>query len=333
MKTMEVVLARPIVDVPVTSDFQVRERDVPDRLDDGQLLVRVLYLSLDPYIGSVLRGRHMGARAPAPGEPLPGECVAEVLRSSAPDFRPGDLVTGEVGWVEIGVLDAGKARLVDRAAGVAAHLGVLGMPGLTAWAGVTQLARVGAGDVFAVDAAAGAVGGTAGQIARLLGARVIGIAGGPAKCALVRDVYGFDDCVDYRAPDWADRFAQATGDGPTAYLENVGTAVLDQVLARVRVGARIVLCGMVDHYHGGPPAVLPVVPLITRRLHVHGLVVYDFLARRQEWLDIAIPWMREGRLRPVEDVADGLANAPAHFERLMRGHNQGKALVRVDAGA
>lgn len=330
MKSLEVVLARSIEQMPVAEDFKLVEREVAAP-QPGQMRVRVLDLSLDPYIGSRLRGRHMGGARPGEGDRLPGECVAQVLESAAEGFAPGDLVAGEVGWADFGLLSDDKARKLDPRPAPSAHLGVLGMPGLTAWAGVTQLAKVGPGDVFTVDAAAGAVGGVSGQLARLLGAKAYGVAGGPEKCALVRDVYGFDDCFDYRVEGWAERVAEALPDGQTVHFENVGMSVLTPMLHNLRIGGRIVLCGLAEHYQSLTPATLPVGTLVGKRAHVHGLVVYDFYPRWDEWVELAMPWVLDGRLKVVEDAAEGLAAAPAHFERLMRGQNQGKALVRVAA--
>ena len=206
----EVVLKRPVIALPEAADFEIVERAEPSARA-GMLAVRALFQSLDPYIGSRLRGRHMGEPAPAPGESLPGFAVGEVIGSADAGFAVGDLVVGEMGWAERGLMPVAEARKVSREVAASAHLGVLGMPGLTAWAGVTQLAKVKAGDIFSVDAAAGPVGGTAGQIAKLLGARVVGIAGGGDKCALVRDTYGFDIAIDYRQPDWQDAFAREIG--------------------------------------------------------------------------------------------------------------------------
>lgn len=325
----EVVLARPVDGRPVAADFEVVDRAVPDP-SDGQLLVRVLYQSLDPYIGSRLRGRHMGEPAPAPGEALPGFCVGEVLASRHAGFAAGDRVVGECGWTRFGLMDAASARKIDAADAPSAHLGLLGMPGLTAWAGVTQLAKVGAGDVFLVDAAAGPVGGTGGQIARNLGARAVGIAGGGEKCALAREVYGFDACVDYRAPDWTAALREACGDGPSVHFENVGLSTLIPAMSLLKPYGRVVLCGLAEHYQAdGPPAALPLGLVIGKRARMLGLVVYDFYPRWAEWIALARAWIDEGRLTLIEDVSPGLESAPAQFERLMRGDNRGKTLVQV----
>lgn len=327
---IEVVLRRPPAGLPEAADFEVVDRPMP-AVKDGLLVVEQHYQSLDPYIGSRIRGRHMGEPAPAPGTSLPGFSVGQVVASGHPDFTVGDYVVGEMGWARFGLMEARSTRKVDAALGVSAHLGLLGMPGLTAWAGVTQLARVGQGDVFTVDAAAGPVGGTAGQIARQLGARVIGIAGGPEKCALVTDEYRFDACVDYRAPGWIERFEAAVGaEGPSVHFENVGLSVLAPVMQRLKLYGRVVLCGMAEHYHAdAPPAQIAIGSIIARRAALMGLVVYDFYPRFDEWVAIAGPWLTEGRIRFSEDVSEGLESAPRQFEQLMYGRNLGKALVRT----
>ena len=328
-RVREVVLKRVPTTTPVATDFEVVERAAPTA-GSGQLLVRSLYQSLDPYIGSRLRGRHMGEPAPAPGESLPGFSVGEVLASGDPAFEVGDRVVGEMGWIEVGVMAAAETRRVSSDLPAAAHLGVLGMPGLTAWAGVTQLARVRAGDIFSVDAAAGPVGGTAGQIARILGARTVGLAGGPEKCAVLTDIYGFDAAVDYKQADWTEAFARETAPGPTVHFENVGLSILMPALQRLQTYGRVVLCGMAEHYHAdAPPAQMPVGIIIGKRAAMLGLVVYDFYPRWDEWVAMARPWIAEGKLVSVDDVSEGVMSAPEQFARLMRGENRGKALVRM----
>jgi NADPH-dependent curcumin reductase CurA len=325
----EVVLSRPIRAQPVAADFTVVERPIPSP-SAGQLLVRVVYQSLDPYIGSRLRNKHMGEAAPDLGEPLPGFSVGEVVQSSHDDVPVGTYVVGECGWTNFGLMKGDAVRKVDPGLPLAAHLGVLGMPGLTAWAGVTQLAQVGAGDIFTVDAAAGCVGGTAGQIARNLGARAVGIAGGPEKCALVSGTYGFDAAVDYHQTGWVEALAAATTPGPTAHFENVGLSVLLPVLRSLQLYGRIVLCGLAQHYQSdAPPPEMPVGTIVGKRAKILGLVVYDYYARWSEWVDLARPWLLEGKLVAGEDIADGIEAAPAQFERLMQGLNIGKSLVRL----
>jgi NADPH-dependent curcumin reductase CurA len=328
-----VVLKRAPAAMPKAADFEVVACPMPAGPPADGLLLRVIAISMDPYLGGRLRGRHMGEPAPAPGAALPGFAVAEVLDSSSAGFKPGDYVVAETGWARYAAVPAAGARKV--AAGIApisAHLGVLGMPGLTAWAGVTQLAKVKEGDVFVVDAAAGAVGGTAGQIARNLGARTVGIAGGAAKNLLVTETYGFDACVDYRAEGWQARLKAACGAGPSVHFENVGDTVLQAVFPMLQTYGRVVLCGLAEHYHNdGPPPVLPVGPIVGKRAAIYGLVVYDFYSRLNEWVALAMPWIESGRLVVHEDAAEGIDNAPAQFERMLKGQHLGKAIVRVGA--
>ncbi|MBY0423902.1 MAG: hypothetical protein K2Q06_16475, partial [Parvularculaceae bacterium] len=205
-----VVLARPINAAPVAADFRIVAAPTPEPRAD-EILVRALYLSLDPYVGSVLRGRHMGERPPAVGETIPGRGVGEVVAARAAGFAEGDLVRADLGWRTHAAVAAAAAEKIDAdAAPLSAQLGVAGMPGLTAWAGMKHLAEATTGDAVLVSSAAGAVGGAAGQIARLLGAStVVGLAGGPEKCRSVTSVYGFDDAIDYRSPDWKDRLNAA----------------------------------------------------------------------------------------------------------------------------
>jgi len=326
-----VVLKRAPAAMPKAADFEVVSCPMPSGPPPEGLLLRVVALSMDPYLGGRLRGRHMGEPAPAPGGTLPGFAVAEVMESAHPGFKPGEYVVTEAGWTRFAAVPAAGARKVAAgAAPISAHLGVLGMPGLTAWAGVTQLAKVGPGDVFTVDAAAGAVGGTAGQIARNLGARAVGIAGGAAKMELVTGSYGFDACVDYRAEGWQAKLKAACGAGPTVHFENVGQSVLQTVFPMLQNYARIVLCGLAEHYHAdGQPPTLPIGPIVGKRAALLGLVVYDFYARLDEWVALALPWIAAGKLMIHEDASEGLESAPAQFERMLKGQHLGKAIVRV----
>jgi NADPH-dependent curcumin reductase CurA len=328
-QNLAVVLRRTVQAQPVADDFEVVSQTLPTPAA-GELLVRSVYLSLDPYIGSRLRNKHMGEAAPGAGEALPGFSVAEVLESRHDGVAKGDYVVGECGWAQFGIMAGASVRKVDSSLPLSAHLGVLGMPGLTAWAGVTQLAKVKEGDVFVVDAAAGAVGGTAGQIARNLGARTIGIAGGAEKGALVTGTYGFDASVDYKQEGWQAQLKSLTAPGPTVHFENVGDSVLQAVFPMLQTYGRVVLCGLAEHYHteGKPPALL-VGPIVGKRAAIYGLVVYDFYERLHEWVTLATPWIAEKKLVVHEDVAEGLDNAPAHFERMLKGQHLGKAIVRV----
>ena len=321
---------------PVADDFAIIDAAMPACPDEG-VLVRVVHLSLDPYVGSRLRGRHMGEAPPEPMQgAIPGAIVGQVVESRAASLAEGDWVHAmEGGWQEFVALSANDVRKVDpNIAPLAAHAGVLGMPGLTAWSGITQLAKVGPGDTVLVDAAAGPVGGTVGQIARIKGAeRVVGIAGGPEKCALVKDTYGFDACVDYKSEGWHDRLAEALPDGLSVFFENVSADMAMLALTHARLYARGVLCGLVDAYHTEAQSQHPLNAglIIGKRAQLSGLVVYDFYPRWNEYIAEAAPWLTSGQLKFAEDRAEGLENAPALFERLMNGKNKGKAVVTVCA--
>lgn len=319
------VLAHPVSDMPRAGDFRIIERSLPSSLPASALHVRPLWLGLDPYIGQRLRGRHLGEPAPAPGEPLPGESVAIVLASTASDYAAGDHVAGHAGWAEEAVVSAASVRRVDPDQGIVEHLGILGMPGLTAWAGMTQLATVEGADIVCVDAAAGVVGGTAGQLAKLAGARVIGIAGGVAKTRIVTERYGFDAAIDYHQPDWQASLPRDIA----VHFENVGQRVLDAVLPRLRQYGQIVLCGLAQHYADGSSAQLPVGMLMAKRATVRGLIVYDFYSRQSEWTALAAPLLREGRLVEVRDVMSGLESAPVQLERVAHGRAVGRAVVEL----
>lgn len=331
---MKLVTPRGAIDhKPRADDFDVIEADPPPCPEDG-VLARVIYASLDPYIGSALRGRHMGHAPASRGDPVGCAVVAEVVESRTGKAGTGDHVYSMEGaWSEYVALAADDISVVDKNnAPLSAYLGVLGMPGLTAWAGTTELAEVGDGDVFLVDAAAGPVGGTAGQIARIKGAsKVVGIAGGPAKGRIVTDRYGFDTCIDYKSEGWEQALADALPDGLSVFFENVSAAMAMTALQHARPYARGVLCGLVGDYHTAERAdhAIHAGLVIGKRACLMGLVVYDFYQHWDRFRDEASGWLREGKLALHEDRAEGIDALPAHFERLMDGKNEGKALVQL----
>ena len=330
----QVVLKHVLTAQPIAADFEIVDAPEP-RAPKGGVLARVIDLSLDPYVGSRIRGRHMGEPAPRPGlDPIPGAAIVQILESQAAEFKPGDVAhTMEAGWAERVALDAKRIRKIDPAQSpLPAFLSVLGMPGLTAWAGIRKLARVEADDVVLIDAAAGPVGGTAGQLAKACGARVVGIAGGADKCRLVKDVYGFDACIDYKADRWIDALNRTLDRPPTVHFENVSTEMLEIALGRLALYGRVVLCGLAGQYHaGGGPASVPVGMIIGKRAQMMGLVVYDFYDRWDAFIAETAPMVRSGQIKFAEDRVTGLDNAPALFERLMKGMNVGKCVVGVSA--
>jgi NADPH-dependent curcumin reductase CurA len=327
-----IVLARPLAAAPVAADFRLEETALREPAE-GELLARTLYLSLDPYIGSVLRGRHLGERQPQPGDLIPGRGIGIVIASRAVGFAPGDIVRGEFGWRDHAVLPASAAqKIVPEDAPLSAQLGVAGMPGLAAYAGLKHLAKVGGGEHVLISSAAGAVGGAAGQIARILGAsHVVGIAGSPSKCAVVTRDYGFAACINYRDAGWKDALKDALPRGADVYFDNVGGELLMAALLHLANYGRVVLCGLASQYHADERPAGPNPGLyIAKRAQLFGLVVYDFEHEQAAYTRLAGGWIREGKLVVIEDRAEGIENAPALFERLMRGENVGKAIVRVD---
>lgn len=331
-RNRQVVLRRRPVGEPRPSDFEVIEGPVP-RPRDGELLCRTLYLSLDPYMrGRMLEGTsYTGTTNPGLGEVMIGGTVSEVVESRVPDFTPGDIVLGFNGWQAYAACKPAGLRKLDPAqAPVTTALGVLGMPGMTAYVGLLDIGRPRPGETVVVSAAAGAVGSVVGQIARIKGCRAVGVAGSPDKCAhVVRDL-GFDACVSYREADFAAALRTACPDGIDVYFENVGGQVLAAVLTMINMNARIPLCGLISQYNAtGPVAGPDLRPVLTSRALIQGFIVSDHMARVGAFLADASGWLREGRLRYREDIVDGLDRAPEAFLRLFRGDHVGKLLVRV----
>jgi NADPH-dependent curcumin reductase len=326
----QVRLARRPQGVPTEADFALAEVELP-LPGDGEVLVRPTHLSLDPYLRLQMANRHLSGDL-RPGDVVVSEAVGVVETSRSPDFAAGDTVAGFLGWQERAVAQASALRRVDFG-GLPASLalGVLGMPGLTAYAGVTELLKPGPGDTLVVSAAAGPVGATVGQLAKARAARVIGIAGGVDKCRWVTEVAGFDAAIDYKAEDVATALRGIEPDGVSCYFDNVGGELLRTVLGCLRHYGRVALCGIIADYNSDEraPGPLPL-EIIGARATVMGLVVYDFEHLRETMLGEHRAMIEAGTLAWREDVTDGLENAPAAFARLMRGENQGKAIVRLD---
>ncbi len=309
------------------------------------MLVRHAFLSLDPYMASAIKGRHMSG-AVAPGDVMPGETLGRVAASRHPDFAEGDVVISRGGWQLWSVAEPADPALRGMAAALSPgatklsvpdgvspslFLGVLGMPGLTAFAGVRDVLAPKPGETFVVSAAAGAVGGTAGQVARAMGARSIGIAGSPEKCRLVIETFGFDGCVNYRDPDWKQTLAALCPDGVDAYFDTVGGEMLKGVMPRLAMGGRVMLCGMMEQYNSAE--ILPgpsLAPILQRRATVTGFVVYDHWETMPLWRRLGTTWIAQGRLRFTESVTAGLDGAPQAFADLMAGRNVGKCIVAFD---
>jgi hypothetical protein len=333
--TQRILLVRRPKGAPVPEDFRLDEAPLAE-LRPGEALVRTIWLSLDPY----MRGRmNEGPSYATPvqlGEPMQGECVGQVEASRADGLSPGDFVRGHGGWQSRFVLPGEKLTRLDPAeAPLSSALGVLGMPGLTAYAGIHAVTGVKAGETVVIGAASGAVGAVAGQLAGIAGAKVVGVAGGADKCRYVEDELQFAACLDRREPDLAGRLAAACPDGVDVYIELVGGELLWALLPLFNLHARISLIGAIAWYNlpGTPdgPDRSPLLwrTILTRRLRVEGTLVYDFAHLEPEFRRTCAPLVRAGRLRFKEDVVAGLENAPAAFIGMLDGRNFGKLLVQV----
>ncbi len=327
-----VVLKRRPTAEPSSRDFEVHQDAVPTPAA-GQVVTRTIWLSIDPYMRGRLREQQLYAAGIAPGEVMTGETVGEVIASAHPDFKAGDVVVGPRGWQSHCLADGDTVVKIDRAAGapISAYLGVLGMPGATAYAGVTEIIKPKAGETIVVSAASGAVGSVAGQLARRAGARVVGVAGGPDKCLWVQDSLGFDDCVDHRSMNLVGELQAACPNGIDGYFENVGGAVQAAVFELLNRHARVAMCGMVSQYN---EAEFPPGPnlgfVVGKAVLIQGFIVSDNPQRLIDWRRIAAPWVADGSLVYREDVVDGLENAPDALGGILEGRNFGKLLVRVD---
>ena len=325
-----VVLRHRPSGAPRPQDFDIAEDDVPDP-GAGEVVTRTIWLSIDPYMRGRLSDRPSYAPPVQIGEVMTGETIGEVIASSDPRFAVGDVVRGSRGWQSHSVSKADALTKLDRKGPpLSTHLGVLGMPGTTAYSGMKDIGQPKAGETVVVSAAAGAVGSVAGQIAKRAGARVIGIAGGPDKCLWVQETLRFDDCVDHRLPNLAEALADACPKGIDVYFENVGGAVQAAVFPLLNFFARVVMCGMVAQYNEREMPPGPNLGFVVgKRVRIEGMIVSDKPERFAEWRELASPWVKEGTLHYRETVIDGLESAPEALALLLRGSNFGKMLVRV----
>ena len=311
-------------------DFGSDETAIPTP-GPGQFLSRTLFLSLDPYYRNVMKNSQIYTDRLSPGDVMVGETVAQVMESRNPEYRSGDYVAVRNGWQQYALSSGQGVRKLDAAvAPVSTGLGVLGMPGLTGYAGTVYLGEPRPGQTFVVSACTGPVGSTAGQVARHMGARVVGIAGSAAKCEFAVKELGFAACVNYKTGDLAAELKKACPDGIDVYFDNVGGDTLVAVIRNLAQGARIVLCGMIEAYSMDKPPPGPWLgPVVGARAIMKGLVVYDHVNRMPEMTKVIGGWIRDGSFRYREDITEGLAGAPEAFCRLMRGENFGKSLVRI----
>ena len=329
-----IVLASRPKGEPAASNFRLEDYTLPAP-GDGQVALRTIWLSLDPYMrGRMSDGPSYAAPVPIGGV-MEGGTVAEVIESNSSAFAVGDIVLAHSGWQTHGIADAKGLRKIDPSLGpVSTAVGVLGMPGMTAYTGLLDIGKPQPGETVVVAAASGAVGSAVGQIAMVKGARAVGIAGGADKCAYVKDVLGFADCIDHRDPDFPAKLKAACPKGIDVYFENVGGAVFEAVFPLLNAFARVPICGLISQYNDTADSApkwagAMLRNILTKRLTIRGFIVSDFAGRRQEFLQDMSQWVRDGKVKHKEFVTEGLENAPQAFMGLLRGANFGKQLVRV----
>jgi hypothetical protein len=321
---------------PKPTDFEIADAPVPAP-GDGEVLCRTIYLSLDPYMRGRMNDVKSYAASVELGQPMVGGTVSEVMDSRHPGFQAGDFVLGYGGWQAYHVARAaatpgpfGPLKLDPGAAPISTALGVLGMPGMTAYVGLLDLGQPRAGETVVVSAAAGAVGSAVGQLAKIKGCRAVGVAGSPVKCEYVVKELGFDACVSHRADDLFAALKEACPQGIDVYFDNVGGDVLRTVLRLVNPFARIPLCGLISQYNAPEPPPGPNLgPVLINRVTIRGFIVSDHVNRLPAFLADCGRWVREGRLKYREDVVEGLDQAPRAFIGLLRGENLGKLIVNV----
>ena len=331
----QILLAARPEGAPGPQHFKLAETPLPQP-GEGEVLLKTLWLSLDPY----MRGRMSAARSYAKpveiGEAMEGGTVSRVEASRHKGFAAGDVVLSRAGWQEYALSDgAGLRKLDPKRAPLSTALGVLGMPGMTAYAGLLAIGEPKAGETVVIGAATGAVGAVAGQIAKIKGCRAVGVAGGREKCDYAVRELGFDACIDRREPELGHRLEELCPDGVDVYVELTGGAITDAVLPLLNTFARVPVIGLVAHYNATAlPEGRDRVPwllrqTLTKRLRIQGMIVWDYAALEPDFRRDVAGWIREGRLRYREDVAEGLENAPAALIGMLEGRNFGKQLVRV----
>lgn len=332
MTNKRITLAARPAGFPRETDFHLIETPVPEPAD-GQLLVRVLYTSVDPY----LRGRMSRAKSYAPpfeiGDVILSGAVGVVEQSRDPKFQPGEIVGGMFGWQQYAVAKTKELRKIDPAiAPITTAMGVLGMPGLTAYFGLLDICNPKAGETVVVSGAAGAVGSYVGQIAKIQGCRTVGIAGGDDKVEYLLNELGYDAAFNYRKDtDYRAKLQELCPEGIDIYFDNVGGPITDAVFLNMNQKARISVCGQISQYNLEKPEMGPRMlgMLIVKRARVEGFLIFDYAARYAEGLERLSKWLREGKLKYRETVAEGIENAPKAFIGMLRGENIGKQLVKI----
>lgn len=329
----QILLAARPAGFPKDSDFKLVESPAPAP-GDGQILVRSIYLSVDPY----MRGRMNDVKSYAPpvqiGGVMGGGAVAKVVESNNPGFKEGDVVEGMFGWQDYAVSDGQGVRKIDPTlAPISTALGILGMPGLTAYFGLLEIGNPQPGETVVVSGAAGAVGSLVGQIAKIKGCRVVGIAGGDDKIAYITGELGFDAAFNYKTQsDYHQKLSELCPAGIDVYFDNVGGAITDAVFRLINTKARISICGQISQYNLEKPEIGPrliLTMLLVRQARAEGFLVFQFANKYPEGLKQMAQWLKEGKLKYKEDIEQGIENTPAAFMAMLKGRNVGKQLVKV----
>jgi NADPH-dependent curcumin reductase CurA len=336
-RNRQILLASRPHGEPTPDNFKLVETDVPEP-GTGQMLLRTIFLSIDPYQRGRMNAGPSYAKPVEVGEVMEGRAVCEVVKSNVPLFNVNDIVVAATGWQEYALSDGNGVQKIDPALRPVSYaLGVLGMPGLTAYTGLLNIGQPQPGETLVVAAASGAVGSVVGQIAKIKGCHAVGIAGGEKKCRYVKEELGFDACLDHRQPDLPERLKAACPKGIDIYFENVGGVVFDAVLPLLNNFARVPVCGLIAHYNvselpAGPNRVPQVMhSTLVKRLTFRGFIVWDFASQYPDFLRDMSGWLREDRVKYKEDITDGLENAPRELIGLLKGENFGKKIIRVSA--
>ena len=336
-KNRRIVLASRPDGEPVQHNFRLEEQPIPT-IKDGEVLLRTVYLSLDPY----MRGRMSDAPSYAPpvniDEVMVGGTVCQITESKNPDFEVGEWVLAYTGWQSYAVSNGSELnKLGKNPKNPSYALGILGMPGFTAYMGLLDIGAPKSGETLVVAAATGPVGSTVGQLGKIKGCRVVGVAGGPEKCAYAKAKLGFDDCIDHKAEDFAEQLKRACPDGIDVYFENVGGKVFDGVLPLLNVGARIPVCGIVSRYNAtklpdGPDRLsLLMGTILVKRIKMQGFIIFDDYGHRYgEFAEEMMKLLSDGKIHYREQIVDDLASAPEAFIGLLKGENFGKLVIKVN---
>ena len=326
----KIVLKKSPEGIPVEGDFELLEEEI-NGPGSNQFLSKTIHLSLDPYIRGVITGRHIYSEKVNVGDTIVGRTVSEIIESNHPEFKKGETILSSNGWQEYGISDGeGVRKLTGHQGKLSTALGIMGMPGLTAYAGLMVYGEPKEGDILVVSAASGPVGCMVGQIAQIHGAKAIGIAGTEEKCKTVKDTFGFEECINYKTENIEQRIKELCPDGVDIYFDNVGGETLDIMTKNLAYEARIVLCGFMTQYNlSSPPPGPNLGPIVGARATIRGVVVYDHYDKQEEFISKANQWLEDGKIKYIEDEAIGIEKTPAQFCKLMRGENFGKTIVTM----